>query len=288
VSKISTGFAILKELARSPSSLGRVVYSDAGDAMRRYVEESYGLAAGLPQIDLLSLMPTPEETIYPYSFLEGQATVPDLVLLKSLARRRADCRFLEIGTWRGESLASVASVADVCVSISLSPDEMSVMGLSREFIEAHGFFTHDLDNVSYVSENSHTFDFRSLNQTFDLIFVDGDHSRDGIANDTREVFNLLRDDESVIVWHDYSHTPEMVRWEVLAGILDGCPASERDRLYHVSNTMCAIYTRDHVLHRYARRFEPPRAIFDVRVRAQDAGESVLTAGRDVKRQVDLP
>ena len=158
MSKVTTGVAILKELARSPTSFSRVI--DVDDAMRVYVEGTYGNPAGLPQLDLLDFMPTREETIAPYSFLEGQATVPDLVLLKSLARRRPGCRFLEIGTWRGESLANVASVADRCVSISLSPEEMRAMGLTQEFIDAHGFFAHELRNVTEVAENSHTLRLR--------------------------------------------------------------------------------------------------------------------------------
>jgi hypothetical protein len=39
-------------------------------------------------------------------------------------------------------------------------------------------------------------------------------------------------------------TPENVRPEVLSGILDGLPKEEHNFLYHVSNTLCAIYTKE--------------------------------------------
>jgi len=43
------------------------------------------------------------------------------------------------------------------------------------------------------------------------------------------------------VWHDYGYTPGNIRYEVLAGILDGVEADKHQYLYHVANTKCAIY-----------------------------------------------
>ena len=54
---------------------------------------------------------------------------------------------------------------------------------------------------------------------------------------------LLKDENSIIVWHDYAHNPSTTRWEVLQGILDGLPVSEHKFLYAVKNTKCAIYSK---------------------------------------------
>src|SRR5437868_3501079 len=126
--RVHIAIAILRELAKSPKSLKNVIDANYDNNMREYVSDKYDLDYGLPVVDILELMPDSKEVIYPYSFLEGQATPTDLALLKGLARRRSDCRYLEIGTWRGESLANVASVAGECVSISLSDEEMKQMG----------------------------------------------------------------------------------------------------------------------------------------------------------------
>ena len=50
-------------------------------------------------------------------------------------------------------------------------------------------------------------------------------------------------DESIVVWHDYSYFPEQIRFEVLAGILDGIDQINREQLFFVSKTKCAIFLK---------------------------------------------
>jgi predicted O-methyltransferase YrrM len=236
-----TFFRILAQIVRRPASLGRVI--DVDQERRRAVADRYGLPNGLPTIDLLDLFPDFQETVSPYSFLDGTATPADIAVLRAFARSRPHCHYLEIGSWRGESLANVAQVAEVCVSLSLSPAEMKDRGFTDEFIRIHGFFAdaQRYPNVSFIGHDSRTYDFQRLPHRFDLVFVDGDHSYDGVLSDTRNVFQILKDERAIIVWHDYGYSPETVRWEVLAAILDGCPVACRQHLYHISNTMCAAY-----------------------------------------------
>ena len=138
----------------------------------------------------------------------------------------------------------MASVAEECISISLSEAEMRQMGFTESFITTHQFYSKSLANVVHIGHNSHTFDFSRFKGQCDLVFIDGDHSYEGVKIDSGNVFDLLRDDRSVIVWHDYGFTPESVRWSVLAGILDGCPKETHSNLYHISNTLFAIYIKD--------------------------------------------
>jgi hypothetical protein len=80
------------------------------------------------------------------------------------------------------------------------------------FEKTHRFFSEGIPNIRYIEHNSRTYDFSKLGERFDLIFVDGDHTCEGVRSDTANVFNLLRDENSVIVWHDYAFIPELVRW----------------------------------------------------------------------------
>ncbi|MGB2775332.1 MAG: class I SAM-dependent methyltransferase [Anaerolineae bacterium] len=238
--QLRTLWKVLRLLAQDPRRLGNLIDHRAEE--RAYVTQTYGLGDGLPTVDLLDLLPGFEETVEPVSFLEGTSLLTDLALLKALARRFPQCRYLEIGAWRGESVANVASVAAACVSISLSADEMRQSGYHQELIAAHGFYSKSLPNITHIGHDSRTFDYASLPEKFDLIFVDGDHTHDSVRIDTQNAFKMLRGPDAMIVWHDYGHTRYSIQWHILAGILDGCPPAQRPHLYHVSNTLCAIYS----------------------------------------------
>lgn len=256
-------------LVRDPRYLVKVL--DKGlvkvldEEKKDYVTKKYGYKYGLPTIDLLDLFPNFEETVEPYSFLEGTSGSIDLALLKALARKYNHCRYLEIGTWRGESVANVASIADECVSIDFSDDEMRKRGFSSKIIKIQRFFSRDLKNVTHIGHDSHSFDFSVFSEKFDLIFIDGEHSYEGVKIDTQNAFTLLRNSNSIIVWHDYGWTPERVSWPVLAGILDGCPEEKRNNLYHVSNTICAIYTNGKFKTRFVTFPQIPNKSFTVKL-----------------------
>jgi predicted O-methyltransferase YrrM len=189
----------------------------------------------------------------------------DLALLKQLAGTFPECAYLEIGTWRGESVANVAGIAKECVTINLPDEEMHKRGLPEKYIQLHRFFSTHLPNVMHVQHHSSTFDFSTLDKKFDLIFVDGDHHYDQVRTDTENVFKLLRNENSVIVWHDYAFDPEHVRYEVLAGILDGCPAESRKNLVHVSNTLCALFTRKKYPAQFFVPYSRPGNVFELTI-----------------------
>jgi predicted O-methyltransferase YrrM len=240
--KIAKLARTLKAILRHPVSFVEfsVAFSDA--ALGEYVSRKYRLSNGLPTIDLLDLCPTFSEQVAPYAFLEGGSTPIDLALLKALARRYERCRYFEIGAWRGESAANVASVAKECISLSWSDAEIQRAGWDEQYVAISRFFSRNLNNVLHIGHDSKTFDYTPYLGTCDLVFIDGDHSYDGVRSDTERAFRLLRDDRSVIVWHDCMRTSELdVQWGVVAGLLDGAPASARSHIYHVSNTLCAVY-----------------------------------------------
>ena len=164
------------------------------------------------------------------------------MLLKGIAQQFKECKYFEIGTWRGESVINVAETAKTCYTLNLSSDEIIDLGLKKEYADLHGFFSKNKKNIKHLYGNSMNFNFDGLNKKFDLIFIDGNHKYEYVKNDTEKVFENLIHENSIIVWHDYAYTPEYPRAEVLAGILDGVPKHLHNNLHHVSNTMCAIFT----------------------------------------------
>ena len=55
------------------------------------------------------------------------------------------------------------------------------------------------------------------------------------------LFSLM--ETIILVWHDYAYNPEKVRFEIMNAIMDGMPKEFHGNLYHVANSMCAIYIK---------------------------------------------
>ena len=244
--------ASLWYLIRKPGKALKAIHRDRFE--NRYWEDytvsRYNTPKGLPQVSILDLVPDFSETIYPYAFLEASATPMDVAVLKALARSMEHCDYLEIGRWRGESFMNVASVAASATSHSLAKDDMARIGFSSSMIEQDGFFidnpaTSELakGHITRINADTQTFDFTTLTKKFDLIFIDGDHHHAAVKQDTENLFSLLKNENSLIVWHDYAESPERIRWPVFAGIMDGLPSAEHRNLYHISNTLCALYSQ---------------------------------------------
>ncbi len=206
------------------------------------------------------------------SYLGGGSTVPDFALLKGLCEKcaaehdegyRVD--YLEIGTWRGESIVNVMDSDSVATALSITLDGSE---FGESIAKNVNFFIDDKykDKFDQIFANSASFDFGSLNRKFDVIFIDGDHSYEGILSDTKNAFTLLKDENSRIVWHDYGVTPEEICFTTLKAIRDGVPAVHQNDLYAVKNTLCALFARERLPE--AETTEVPTRRFEVTIRAK--------------------
>ena len=256
------------QIARNPYLLNHVFDEDV--YWKQRVGKEFGFSSGLQVIDISALLPDFRQTVSPYAFLDGSSTPADLALLRGLAEKHQVASYLEIGTWRGESVANMAPLVEQAVSINLPDDEMRSMGLDEDYIGMHRFFSKDLNNVQHIQANSLTFDFASLGKKFDMVFIDGSHHFDAVKSDSMHVAQIIDPEKSIVVWHDYGRNPEQIRWSVLAGILSGFPPELWLKLYHVSNTMCAVYLPDlpDGVEPYALQANvAPKNYFEVTVRA---------------------
>jgi predicted O-methyltransferase YrrM len=241
-------------------------YTEEQNSRQRVKKQGY--EKGLPSIDLTDIFPDLNETIHHYTYLDDTSRVTDIVLLKGLAKQFPACDYLEIGSWRGESIINVVEHTKTCVSLSLSDKQMKELGFKDKQIELNRFFIKNNPKITHIEANSQTFDFSTLNQKFDLIFVDGDHHFDAVIKDSQNAFKLLKDKNSIIVWHDYGNSYESTRWEVFDAILSGIPAEKRKNLYKVSNTLCAIYTERPFPSKIIEFPEIPQKVFTVNISAQ--------------------
>ncbi|NOT34284.1 MAG: class I SAM-dependent methyltransferase [Candidatus Eisenbacteria bacterium] len=259
---------VLAAALRHPGRSLRHALDLAADLEGRRRAAALGFARGFPSVELTTLTGPLDLTIDPFTFLDGTSRVTDLALLVGLARRLPNAEYLEIGSWRGESLVNVARHAASAVSVSLSEAEMRALGLESQYLGMDGMFLDRVTNVTRVRQDSTTLDFESLGRRFDLIFVDGDHHHDAVVSDTRNAFRMLRDDRSVIVWHDCGNSYEDFRWEVVSSVLAGTPPELRHQLYRVSHSLCGVFTRAPIESGFPSFPAEPRELFDVTIRSR--------------------
>lgn len=264
--KSAKAFKAIILLIKNPWLLNKILSDE--ERFKKYVIRKYDAQNGLPVVDLLDILPGFDETVNSYAFLHSNAFITDYALLRGLAKKFNDCNYFEIGTWRGESVANVAGIAKKCLTLNLPDEVMIRKGLPVNYIEQHRFYSKDLKNVTHIQADSNTYDFRQLKDKFNLVFIDGDHNFESVRNDTKNAFNLLADKNSMIVWHDYSYDPETIRWSVLAGILDGTPEEERQNLYYISNTLCALYTKEKFNTTTLTPHIKPNKTFSIRISAK--------------------
>ena len=178
------------------------------------------------------------------SFLGGGSGPTDYLLLLILSKQYKYFDYLEIGTWRGESIRNILEMKTCkkAVSITLDPNEF-VESNSSIYETSNVFLDFNDKRLKQIFADSKKYDFSGLGK-FDLIFIDGDHSYEGIHQDTKNALKLLKDDNSVIVWHDYSYDNDQnVRFSTLKAIKDAIPIEEHKYLYYVENTMSAVYIK---------------------------------------------
>lgn len=262
MSKIKKLAAAFSSIVNQPSLLNLVINNN--DARKHKHLQRYPHLEALPEITFQQLDENPEFSV-DMCFLDGASLPTDLALLKTLANGKNS--YFEIGTWRGESVWNVAKVINDCSTLNLSSEQMNAMGLPKKYGELHGVVSKKNPNILHLEGNSKTYDFKALNKTYDLVFIDGDHSYEMVRNDTEKVFANLLHAESVVVWHDYGYSPETVRYEVFSAILDGLPKEKHGRLYHVANTMCAVYLPKSMQTRAFESLQTPEILFEVTIKA---------------------
>jgi hypothetical protein len=232
--RIGKTFKAIGAIMGNPWLLNHVLADNA--LWKKQVNAKYGINS-LPVVDIDLLFPGFKEELNTFAFLDGGSLPTDLALIKGLCKTIPSCKYFEIGTCRGESVANVADVCSICYTLDLDP---KLIGNEDE-ARLIGFFSKNNPNIKQLYGDSRTFDYAGLNQKFDVVFIDGDHHFEFVKSDTENVFKHLVHENSIVIWHDYGYDPVSPRYEILSAIYAGTPANTHKNIYHVSNTMCAVY-----------------------------------------------
>lgn len=264
--KIFRLFKAFYILLRYPKTLNLLLHSDI--IWKAKLNHKYQLPTGFPMINFFCIDDNFSENLPLHTFLGGSSLPTDIALLRALCKKFKNCTYFEIGTWRGESVVNVSDICHENYTLNLPREEMINRFKNKKYANLHGFLSQNRKNITHLFGDSLTYDFKKLNKKFDVIFIDGDHTYGSVKSDTENAFKHLIHESSIIVWHDYAYNPEMLRPEVILGILDGTPDEYKQYLYYVSNTLCAIFYKKKLNTSIFSEIQTPENIFSLKIEPQ--------------------
>jgi predicted O-methyltransferase YrrM len=180
----------------------------------------------------------------------GNVSVEELCKICLIVRFIKPKAILELGTYNGMTTLQMALnapkdcvtytldlPADLAANLSLSPlDALVSKHLKNKFGTKTGsYFVDRKDlNVVQILSDSATFDYSSLDQKLDIIFIDAAHDYNNKKVDSENAFRMISKG-GVIIWHNYNDVtcPDVTKY--LADI------SIHYNIFHLRNTFLAIY-----------------------------------------------
>src|ERR1700730_18260587 len=189
----------------------------------------------LPTLSLADLFPDFDERIVSIGPIpRGSWSTPlgDLVMLLKIAACTEPMRLMEIGSFRGYTALFLAQ--------HISPDA-KIVTIDRHPDHGEAYRKTSLARMieRRVGETDRAMFARDESASYDLIFVDADHSYLSVRNGTELVLPLLSP-AGFIVWHDYAN------WGYFCGE-NGVPEYLKELggrlpIAHVQGTVLAIHS----------------------------------------------
>ena len=139
---------------------------------------------------------------------QGWQNETQIMLLHCIAMQHPGARLLEIGAYKGRSISAFCTgdnnLRIVCVDTFKSHHQNDTKEDTQfAFLENLTFFNHP-ERVFPLRCSSEQASEILKDEAFDLIFVDGDHSADGVRSDIVNYFPKLRRG-GLMFGHDYPH-----------------------------------------------------------------------------------
>jgi len=269
IKKIKKVLPLLTKKDKIKNSLRQILYEESVSAILK----KNGLKS-LPEIsgtDLFALFPQYDqnkEINLKSDFATGSSPINDYFFLCQIANALRIENYFEIGTWVGLSASNIANNISTnanvyTLDIPYDHPELKIFEIP-EYI--FGYHSKKMHNVHHLKGDSKTFDYSAFTGKMELIFVDGNHSMDYVINDTQKALTLLKNDKSIIVWHDYLSAGEVNPY-VLCGILKGLPVELHKHLFHLKQSNTALYSKSFNFKQTpTAKWEIPEKVFDIRIK----------------------
>lgn len=158
--------------------------------------------------------------------------LPELLTLGAICRHQRPRRVFEFGTHTGSSTLTMAINA---------PEDTEIFTIDLEPSETIGSAYRNTEYSSKIRQlygDSTTFDYTPFIGSVDLVFIDADHSYDGVKADTEKAFELLRPG-GMIVWDDYRWLE--CHWECVGVTIYLNELQRKRSIFSIAGTRFAIY-----------------------------------------------
>lgn len=186
----------------------------------------------------------------PYS---GGMSAFEFIVIVKLLNLVDPNRVLEFGTYRGNTTRFILDNLDFksnkdrkIYTIDLpSLDDVYFEGgddlLAKVALNCERAYSKSerKGSVSQILCDSMRFDATSLNERFDFILIDANHSYEYVKKDTENALSVLDSSKSVIIWDDFNTEKFIGLNEYISSL-----AENGMRIYHVEGTNFAIYLSD--------------------------------------------
>jgi len=249
----------------------------------------------VPTVDLRDLIAsdlvgapliTPLDFLTEFSSAELPVLAPyEQLVLAALARAVSPAYVVEFGTGQGFSgyiwAANTPDMARV-VSVDLAPDLRADYTakilrndneVGRAYRAAPG--AAKIEQVLIRPGETLPEELELLKGKVDVIFIDGDHSYDGVQHDTETGYMLARSD-ATFIWHDFYRFPGyLAEGKERRGVypfLNEVAADSYLDLYHISGTYLVVGRRAWSLDDVDDPAQPADAVGEMRERIIRLGE----------------
>lgn len=160
--------------------------------------------AQIREIQLSELFgPDIEQIQAPYGSVDegtSKSNQAELYYVNVVARHVKAKNIFEFGTYFGRTTyyLTFASKDAFVTTLDLPPD----MGPKTPHTASYFLGSDRESRIRQILCDSREFDPVPFHKKMDFIFIDGDHSYDGVKNDTEKAFEMLAPG-GTILWHDY-------------------------------------------------------------------------------------
>lgn len=178
------------------------------------------------------------------TFIPGGSLVLDYAFIRKIVEIFECKKYLEIGTYIGESINILTDICDKLYSITAPADApFSPSNAAKRLnIPDYGNRLCYASNIEHYYTDSKKFDFEVLPKDIDIFFIDGDHSYAGVFSDTKNIFKIKKED-AIVIWHDFKTSGNKYRDDVIRAVADAL-GDEFKRVYVTDNNLCGIYLPD--------------------------------------------